>query len=82
MTDQIVNVVTKLDTHWSVLGTWIIDVMGFFLAAELNEINKDLQICKMFAKKYGEYWDHAVKELKKQKRDKEALVKLFVLLTY
>jgi hypothetical protein len=60
---DIITVVTTLDTYWTVIE------------AELVEIDKDINQCHVFQRRYGsQYWTKSLTKLQNIKRLKETQV--------
>jgi hypothetical protein len=61
--ESIISIITKLDTYWTVVE------------AELTCIQKDIENCFAFQKRYGMYWDSSLGKLNRLKREKEATLR-------
>ncbi len=64
---DIIQVITTLDTHWTVMH------------AEILEIEKDLDHCYQFQRRYGsQFWQKSVGSLLKLKSEKESAVSVAI----
>lgn len=63
MKESILVVITKLETYWAVIE------------AEIACIDKDIDNCHSFQKRYGQYWESSLDKLNKLKKEKEAWLK-------
>lgn len=64
---DIIQVITTLDTHWTVIH------------AEILEIEKDLDHCYQFQRRYGsQFWQKSVVSLLKLKSEKESAVSVAI----
>eukprot|EP00908_Phaeocystis_cordata_P023875 Transcript_633.p1 GENE.Transcript_633~~Transcript_633.p1 ORF type:complete len:134 (+),score=51.69 Transcript_633:80-481(+) len=60
---DLVGIVSTLESHWVVLD------------AELSEIRKDYAALRTLTRKYGEFWNRSLTQLKKVRTQKENLLK-------
>ena len=60
---DLTSVVGTLESHWVVLD------------AELAEIKKDIASLRSLTRKYGEFWNRSLAQLKKARTQKENLLK-------